>query len=96
MRLLIDEWEWDDGNVEHLARRGVTPERIEEEIWALQPKFNANRHNRSASHYMIGPDQGGALWTICIIQIMDDPATWRAITGWRSKPREIAWYWRAR
>lgn len=75
MDLYIEEWEWDDGNIEHLARHGITPELIEDEIWAEAPKYNANRQGRSASHFMIGPDRGGMLWTICILQVVDDPAT---------------------
>ncbi len=96
MRLYIEEWEWDDGNIEHLADRGITPELVEDEIWLEAPKYNANRKDRTASHFMIGPDRGGRMWTICILQVADDPATWRAITGWRSKPHEIQWYGRSR
>lgn len=96
MELYIELWEWDDGNIEHLATHGITPELIEDEIWLEAPKFNANRSDRAASHLMVGPDRGGQLWTICIVQVDDDPATWRAITGWRSKPREQGWYWRSR
>ncbi len=96
VNLYIEEWEWDDGNIEHLAARGISPELIEDEIWLNAPKYNQNRSGRAASHFMIGPDKGGTLWTICIVQVADDPATWRAITGWRSKPHEANWYRRAR
>jgi hypothetical protein len=94
--LYIEAWEWDDGNIEHLATHGITPELIEDEIWLEAPKFLANRRNRAASHPMVGPDRGGELWTICIVQVEDDPAIWRAITGWRSRPREQEGYWRSR
>ncbi len=96
MRLYIEEWEWDDGNIEHLATHGITPELIEDEIWLEAPKYNANRQGRSASHFMVGPDHSESMWTICILQVADEPATWRAITGWRSKPQEEQWYRRAR
>lgn len=96
MELYIELWEWDDGNIEHLATHGITPELIEDEIWLETPKFIANRSGRAASHLMVGPDRGGQLWTICIVQVDDNPATWRAITGWRSKTREQAWYRRSR
>jgi hypothetical protein len=92
--LSIEAWEWDDGNIEHHATRGITPELMEDDIWLEAPKYIANRRNRAASHLMIGPDAGGQFWTICILQVDDDPATWRAITGWKSKPREKAWYGR--
>lgn len=96
MRLFIEEWEWDDDNIEHLARHGLTPELIQDEIWLEAPKYNANRAGRIASHIMVGPDRSGRLWTVCIVQSEEDPATWRAITGWPSKPQEENWYWRAR
>lgn len=96
MELYIEAWEWDDGNMDHLAIRGITPELIEDDIWLEAPKYNTNRQNRSASHLMVGPDRAGRIWTICIVQVADDPATWRAITGWKSKPREEQWYLRNR
>lgn len=96
MELFIEAWEWDDGNIEHLANRGITPELIEDEIWLESPKYNTNRKGRAASHFMVGPDRGGRIWTVCIVQVIDEPATWRAITGWPSKPHEQQWYRRAR
>src|SRR5258706_1759692 len=84
MELSIEEWEWDDGNIEHLAARGISPELIEDEIWQEAPKFNTNRRNRSASHFMIGPDRSQRSWTICTLQVAEAPAIWRAITGWKS------------
>jgi hypothetical protein len=96
MELFIEEWEWDDNNIEHLAARGITPELIEEEIWLEAPKYNTNRKGRTASHLMVGPDRSGALWTICILQVDEEPALWRAITGWRSKQHEAQWYRRSR
>lgn len=56
--LYIEAWEWDDGNIEHLATRGITPELVEDKIWGEAPKYIADRHNRAASHLMIGPDLG--------------------------------------
>lgn len=96
MELYIEAWEWDDANIAHLDAHGITPEMIEDEIWAEAPKFITNRHNRSASHLMVGPDRSGSLWTVCIIQVGAHSGVWRAITGWPSKPREAAWYWKAR
>lgn len=61
MDLYIEEWEWDDGNIEHLATHGITPELVEDEIWSEAPKYIANRRNRTASHLMIGPDRGGRI-----------------------------------
>jgi len=95
MELYIEEWEWDEDNIEHLANRGITPELVEE-VWLEAPKYAQNLPDRAASHLMVGPDPGGAMWTICILQVADDPATWRAITGWPSSRQQINWYRRAR
>ena len=50
MELYIEEWEWDDGNIDHLDRHGITPELVEDEVWLEEPKYLANRKGRSASH----------------------------------------------
>jgi hypothetical protein len=96
VELYIEGWDWDDGNIDHLALRGISPELIEDEVWLEAPRYLANRKGRSASHLMVGPDSGGRFWTICILQVEEDPAFWRAITGWQSKPHEIQWYRRSR
>lgn len=92
MELFIEEWEWDERNIEHLAKHDITPELIEDGIWSERPLFIRNKPDRAATHLMIGPDRGGAFWTICIRQVGDEPGLWRAITGWRSVPREVQWY----
>jgi len=96
MHLYIEAWDWDQGNVDKLSKRGLTPEMIEDDIWLGAPSYNHNRRGRAATHIMIGPDRGGALRTICIYQVDDDTGLWRAVSGWRSKPHEEAWYGRAR
>jgi hypothetical protein len=96
VKLYIEEWEWDDGNIDKLSKRSITPELIEDEIWLEAPKYLRNRRGRSADYLMVGPDRGGTMWTIGILQVADDPATWRAISGWKSKPHEQEWYRRAR
>lgn len=58
----IDEWDWDDGNLEELAPHGVT-RRIVESVAEEAPLFRRNKRGRAASHQMIGPDPGGRMWT---------------------------------
>jgi hypothetical protein len=45
---------------------------------------------------MVGPDAGGKIWVVCIVQIPSKQDTWRAITGWRARAAEIEWYRRSR
>ena len=85
----IGEWDWDDGNLEELARHGLDWFAVLQ-IAEEHPKFRANRKRRAASHQMIGPDRGGRYWTVCILHLHGE--RWRAVTGWASTARERAWY----
>lgn len=87
----IHEWQWDDDNLEHLARHGLN-RRIVLEVATTSPRFRRNRKARAATHQMIGPDLGGAFWTICIAEIPAFSGVWRAITGWPAEEHEIDWY----
>src|SRR5258706_7648901 len=78
MELSIEEWEWDDGNIEHLAARGISPELIEDEIWQEAPQFNTNRPNPPPSPFLIGPERTQRSWTICTSQVAEDAAYLRA------------------
>lgn len=87
--LWIGEWDWDDGNLDELARHGLDP-LVVVQVSEEHPKFRANRKRRAASHQMIGPDHGGRFWTVCIVCLHGE--RWRAVTGWTSTARERAWY----
>lgn len=87
----IEEWSWDDRNLEYLGRRGAT-RRTVHQVAAEAPKFRRNRAGRTATHLMIGPDFGGTMWTICIIEI--EPGTWRAFNAWHADDEEKSWYGR--
>lgn len=88
----IDGWMWDDGNIGHLARHGLTP-KIVLEVAHKGPKFRENVEGRAASIQMIGPDESLATWTVCIVESTEHPGMWRAITGWPATDAEREWYW---
>ena len=88
----IGEWDWDDGNLEELARHGLDWF-VVLQVAEGHPKFRANRKRRAASHQMIGPDRGGRCWTVCIVRLRGE--RWRAVTGWPSTPHETRWYGRS-
>lgn len=92
--MYIEEWQWDDGNREELARHGVTS-RIVYQVWQEAPHYrkNAKKH-RAASHQMIGPDKGGRMWLICIKRVSRPLNLWRAVTGWSAEQEDVDWYWR--
>lgn len=85
-------WLWDEGNIAHLARHEVTP-KVVLEVADRQPAFRENLDDRTAELQMIGPDEKFEWWTICILQSVDEPGLWKAITGWRSNDQEREWYW---
>lgn len=93
--LVITQWQWDEINLGKLAIHGLS-RRIVLHVWGEAPRYRENKRRRAASHQMIGPDSGGAFWTICIVEVEGQPGLWRAITGWPSERHEIGWYERVR
>ena len=91
----VEEWEWDEFNLGYLGRRGIT-RRIVLEVANEDPRFRRNKRERSATHLMIGPDRGGTIWTICIVEVARWPGRWRAFNGWNSDDEDKAWYNRHR
>lgn len=81
----IQEWDFDDGNLSHLAARDIDAAFIRQ-IAAGEPRFvrHPPREDRSSTHWMIGPAADGRYWTIAIRKVEDVPSTWRPITGWPS------------
>ncbi len=87
----IEGWQWDDGNLDELARHELYPRTVFQ-VAEGRPRFRRNKGGRAASHQMIGPDNGGLIWVICIVEIAREPGLWRAITGWQADDAERAWY----
>jgi hypothetical protein len=72
--------EFDDVNVEHLARHGVTPD----DLWSVlltAPQFFMNLPDHGGSHVMLGPDERGRFFYASIVQV-GTTGVWRPITGW--------------
>lgn len=96
--LYIEEWQWDDGNLSHLSR-GLN-RRIVEQVWLNAPQFRRNTgrrgRDRRDSRQMIGPDDGGAMWVICIEPISRQQGLWRAFTGWPAESEDKQWYGKGR
>jgi hypothetical protein len=91
--MYIDEWQWDDANLDELARHGLGRHAVEQ-VSEESPRFRRNKGGRAATHQMIGPDRGGRLWVICIAPVPGVSGLWRAITGWPAEPEEYQWYGR--
>ena len=87
----IAGFEWDDGNILHLALgHGVEPEEAEE-IFALTPLFRKTRRG----HYIaFGPTQAGRL--LVIVFEKKAQGVIRVITGWDTDVAERRYYQRHR
>jgi len=87
----IQEWQWDDGNLEELAAHGLE-RRTVLEVWRTDPRFRPNKAGRAATDQMVGPDVGGRMWVVCILESERSTGVWRAVTGWDAEPKDVNWY----
>ncbi len=79
---------------QQLAAHGITVA-VVDQVSNEKPRFRRNKKGRAASHQMIGPDRGGAIWVICILEMPLRAGLWRAVTGWRARGSEQEWYRRS-
>ena len=84
--MLIVEFEWDDGNVAHLAERGLDATEVDA---MLASRITALKNKRSGSgeYKLVGRGIGGELLTI-VVSRTAEPGRWRPITGRRSTDGE--------
>jgi len=83
----ISGFEWDDGNVLHIALgHGIEPEEAEE-VFAYSPIF----HRTKRGHYAVfGRTQSGRL--LVLVFEMKSGGIARVITGWDMSPAERRFY----
>jgi uncharacterized DUF497 family protein len=87
----ISGFEWDEGNVVHLAlRHGIEPEEAEE-VFAIAPLFRKTKRGHYAA---FGPSQAGRLMVIVFER--KAKGTVRVITGWDMDAAERKYYLRHR
>jgi uncharacterized DUF497 family protein len=85
--LEITGFEWDDGNILHLALgHGIEPEEAEE-VLAIAPVF---RRTRRAHYAAFGPALSGRL--LVVIFERKSRGIVRVITGWDMKVAERRYY----
>jgi hypothetical protein len=79
----VDDLDWDQQNVEHIARHDVRPEEVE---FALRndARFFLNKPGHSATHVMVGHDQWGRVLYVPIL-CLEWPGRWRVISAWESR-----------
>jgi uncharacterized DUF497 family protein len=87
----ISEFEWDDGNVLHLAlRHGIEAEEAEE-VFALTPIFQKTKRGHYAA---FGPTRSGRL--LVVVFAYQGRGQARVITGWDMNAAERRYYQRQR
>ena len=87
----VSEFEWDDGNVLHLAlQHGIEPEEAEE-VFAVAPLV---RRTKRAHYAAFGPTRTGRLLVIVFAYAGRGRA--RVITGWDMNTAERRYYQKER
>jgi hypothetical protein len=88
MTIHVSELEFDDNNLAELEAHGISVNQVVSML-GEKPKFFPNRKGRTGTRLMVGPDSGGKMLSVPIIET---PAKgrWRPTSGWPSKKSEIA------
>ena len=87
----ISSFEWDDGNILHLALvHGIEPEEAEE-VFAGRPLYRKTRRGHYAA---FGSTEAGRL--LVIVFEMKAAGTVRVITGWDMDQAERRYYQRSK
>lgn len=74
------ELEFDDDNIAELDRHGVAVEDVEAVFFGT-PRFFKNKRGRAGTRLMVGPDRGGRLLAVPIVETAVD-GRWKPITAW--------------
>jgi hypothetical protein len=86
----VRELEFDDVNVEHLARHDVRPADAFG-VLAAAPRFFRNLPDRAGTHVMIGPTSTGDFFYMSLA-ITAKQGVWRPVTAWRLGRRALDLY----
>jgi hypothetical protein len=90
MRIRVDELEFDDDNVDHMAPHNVR-ERDVRQVLDGEPVFLPNKKGHMATVIMIGPTYGGRFLTVPLSRTGVE-GRWRPVTAWDSSAGERARY----
>ncbi len=86
----VSGFEWDEGNILHLAlRHGIEPEEAEE-VLAIRPLIRKTKRGHYAA---FGPTRSGRL--LVVVFERRTKSMIRVITGWDMDPRERRYYLRS-
>lgn len=78
--------EFDEENIEHVGRHGVSPREIEQITG--NPYITArNARGPKNRIFMIGRTDGDRMLTV-VLEATEDDAVWRPVTAWDAAPEE--------
>lgn len=72
----IREFEWDDNNIEHISRHGVSPDEVEDLAFDDDPWI---RKGRKGTRYMLGYTIAGRY--LFVVYVLRSKGTARVITA---------------
>ena len=87
----IQALEWQQHNVEKVARHGIRHTEVDEVV-ARDDWVPIAHDNEPDQARIIGPTYERRLLTI-VLEMTDEPGVWRPVTGWESSAVEVAYYW---
>ncbi len=76
-----------EGDLEHLARRGISAAEVEQ-VFRNHPRWSRNKKGRRANWRMIGYTDGGRPLDIKVLW-NEDRGTLRPVTGMRADPADL-------
>lgn len=74
-------FDFDDGNLEKLARRGISPSHVRQ-VHRNGPMFRRNKRSVTATWLMTGRDDGGRELVVAVLWADEAERILRPITGW--------------
>lgn len=84
----IESFEWDQANIDHVGRRGITEEQVEAVVDGRYLMV-VNKRSGSGDYRLIGRDPSGRFLTV-VIAATSSPSRWRPVTAWYSDDNEQA------
>jgi len=93
-RIDWDDEEDEDGNLHHCLQRGID-EAVVDQVLREEP-VEIKMRLATADFAIVGPDLGGAKWTLLFDWSYKRGDWLRPITGWPAEPEEIAEWEKAR
>jgi uncharacterized protein len=78
------EPEWDDNNIEHIARHGVEPEEIEEIVYEdCHPSWivRARRRGIREARWAVFGQTCGGRYLVAVIALYRNSRVWRVVTA---------------